>query len=531
MKITPPSRKLRRHLLAAIILGLTLAAGTAIWWNTRPATDADASTSKPGAPGSMGRGGGNRTQPVSVTEVKQTTMPQWLQAIGTVIARNQVTVRSRVDGELMRIAFNEGQMVKAGELLAEIDPRPFQVQLAQVSGQLARDQALLQNAELDLKRYRELWAKDSIARQQLDTQEALVRQYQGTVEVGKGAVDNARLQLGYARVVAPISGRVGLRNVDPGNLVRAGDANGIASIAQLQPITVVFAVPENHISAINRRLTAGEKLQVEAWDREQKNRLATGQLLTSDNQIDATTGTIKLKAEFANQDSALFPNQFVNVRLLLGTLENAIVVPVAAIQRGARGSFVYAVDAESTVRIVGVLPGASDGKLTAVSSELKPGERVVTDGTDRLRPGAKVEIITAEARAAAMAPPGGRGDRGGAKGDAAAPPQAAPPTPAPANPEAEKSPAAPAAKSSPPGGTGGKPTPPKPDATSPAAPAASASPTPGSNPWGEGEKPRWWDRVSPEVQQMLMKMSPEDRRDWLIKRREERERAAAAGAQ
>ncbi|HRE17723.1 MAG TPA: MdtA/MuxA family multidrug efflux RND transporter periplasmic adaptor subunit [Rhodocyclaceae bacterium] len=528
MKISPPSRKLRRHLLAVIVLGLILAAGVAIWWNTRPPADADATAAKTDAPGGMGRGGGNRTQPVSVAEVKQATMPQWLQAIGTVIARNQVIVRSRVDGELIRIAFKEGQLVKSGDLLAEIDPRPFQVQLAQISGQLARDQALLQNAELDLKRYRDLWAKDSIAKQQLDTQEALVRQYQGTVEAGKGAVENARLQLGYARVVAPISGRIGLRNVDPGNLVRASDANGLASIAQLQPITVVFAVPEHHIPSINKRLTAGETLKVEAWDREQKNLLATGQLLTTDNQIDATTGTIKLKAEFANKEGVLFPNQFVNARLLLGTLENATVVPVAAVQRGARGNFVYAVDAESTVRIVGVFPGASDGKVIAVGGDLQPGDRVVTDGTDRLRPGAKVEIITAEARAAAMAPPGGRGERGG-KTDAT---PAAPSTPTTAGTEPGKPPAvSPTAASvstpvlaapATPGSKAGL----KPEAAAPAAKGATA----GTNPWGEGEKPRWWDRVPPEIQEMLMKMSPEDRREWLIKRREERERAAAAAA-
>lgn len=498
MSSTPYKNKRRRNWIGALAIAAIVIAGGAIWWLTQPGET-------PAENPRSGRAGANRTQPVSVAEVRQTAMPQWLQAIGTVVARNQVTVRSRVDGELLRIAFKEGQMVKAGELLAEIDSRPFQVQVAQASGQLARDQALLQNAELDLKRYRELWAKDSIARQQVDTQEALVRQYQGTVEVNKGQLENARLQLAYARITAPISGRVGLRQVDPGNLVRAGDANGIVTIAQLQPISIVFAVPESHIVTINQRLGAGEALRVEAWDREQKNLLATGQLLTTDNQIDTATGTIKLKAELPNQDSRLFPNQFVNARLLLGTQENATVVPVAAVQRGAQGAFVYVVDAESTVRMVQVRPGTSDGKITAVEGELKPGDRVVTDGTDRLRPGAKVEVIAADARAAAMAPPGGRGERGGNRGGAAG-------LQAP-------SPTSPTSTSTTPADTGGKAAPPTPG----------ASGAPGGNPWGEGEKPRWWDRVSPEVQQMLMKMSPDERREWLAKRREERERAANGG--
>lgn len=519
-KLNKP-RKFRQHLIGALVVIALIGAGGAIWWQTRP----DETTTE--KPNGKGRPGGNRTQPVGVAEVKQTTMPQWLQAIGTVVARNQVTVRSRVDGELLKVAFTEGQMVKAGDLLAEIDPRPFQVALAQVSGQLARDQALLQNAELDLKRYRDLWAKDSIARQQLDTQEALVRQYQGTVEAVKGQVENAKLQLAYSRITAPIAGRVGLRQVDPGNLVRSGDTNGIASIAQLQPITVVFALPENHLPGINKRLAAGEALKVEAWDREQKNLLATGQLLTTDNQIDATTGTIKLKAEFANKDNALFPNQFVNARLLLGTLQDATVVPVAAVQRGARGSFVYTVDGESTVAMVNVFPGASDGKLIAVSGELKPGDRVVTDGTDRLRPGAKVEIITAEARAAMTAPPG----RGGAPAGPATTAGEAP-KPATAPTATGDKPAAPNAPASPPSTTA-----PTPEASKPAArtaapapekPAAATAPaSTAANPWGEGEKPRWWDKVPPEVQGKLMKMSPEERREWLIKRREERQRQAA----
>lgn len=499
----PARRRWRQHVIATLVIAVLGGAGAYVWVLTTQAPEAN--NDKAGGPGKRG---GNRVQPVLVAEAKETAMPQWLQAIGTVLARQQVTVRSRVDGTLIKVAFKEGQQVKEGDLLAEIDPRPFQIQLTQTSGQLTRDQALLQNAELDLKRYRELWAKDAIAKQQLDTQEALVRQYQGTVESDKGLVDNAKLQLSYARIVAPMSGRIGLRQVDPGNLVRASDANGLANIAQLQPITVIFALPENHLPGINKRLAAGQTLQVEAWDREQKNLLASGQLITTDNQIDTSTGTIKLKAEFTNKDGALFPNQFVNARLLLGTQENAIVVPVAAVQRGARGSFVYTVDAESTVAILPVFPGASDGKLIAVGGDLKAGDKVVIDGTDRLRPGAKVEIITAEQRAALTAPPGA-GTKGGENkgGDKVAE--------KPAEKPADKTPAAP--KPAAPGEN-------KPKATDTLAPAPTSA---SANPWGEGEKPRWWDKVPPEIRDKLMQMSPEERREWLIKRREERERQAA----
>mgnify|MGYP002364736311 FL=1 len=340
-------------------------------------------------------------------------VPIWLSAIGSAVPRNLVTVRARVDGLLLRVHFTEGQTVKAGQLLAEIDPAPFQAQLAQADGQLARDTAQLNNARLDLARYRDLWAKDSIAKQQLDTQEALVRQYEGAVQNDRGVVDNAKLQLGYTRVTAPASGRIGLRQVDPGNQIHAADANGLASIAQMQPMTVVFAVPEIQLPRISRRLADGDVLTVEAWDREQKNLLAKGRLLTTDNQIDAATGTIKLKAEFANADHQLFPNQFVNARLLLGMRKDATVVPAAAVLRGSQGSFVYTVDGESTVKSVPVTPGVADGDIVAVAGALKPGDKVVLDGGDKLRDGAKVEVVSAEQRRQGQAPaegkPGGRG--------------------------------------------------------------------------------------------------------------------------
>lgn len=386
---------------------------------------------RPGA-SPAGHGMGGRPQAVSVAEVKTADMPIWISALATAVPRNLVTVRSRVDGQLMSIRFREGQTVKAGELLAEIDPRAFQVQVMQAEGSLAKDTALLQNAQADLARYQELWAKDSIAKQQLDTQESLVRQYQGAVATDRGSLANAKLQLEYSRVTAPAPGRVGLRQVDPGNQVHASDTAGIVVIAQTQPMTLVFAVPEANLPALGRRLAAKEPVVVEAWDRGQKNRLAVGRLLTIDNLVDTATGTVKLKAEFANQDNSLFPNQFINARLLLGTQEGATVVPGAALLRGAKGAFVYTVDAEGTVSAVTVKPGPEDGGLVAVEGELKPGSRVVTDGADKLRDGIKVEVITAEARAKqAQAAQQGNGQRKPRRppGDRAAGPEGAPPLP------------------------------------------------------------------------------------------------------
>lgn len=383
---TVPRRSIARRV--GLVLAI-LAVLAALWWLFL----------KPSAPDQEHPGGGKRNGmgrviPVVAAVVKQGDMRVYLGGLGTVTPRNVVIVKTRVDGQLMRLAFEEGQHVKAGALLAEIDPRPFQVQLAQAEGQMARDQALLQNARIDLERYRTLFAQDSVAKQQLDTQASLVRQYEGAVKADQGQVDNARLQLAYARITAPIDGRVGLRQVDPGNMVRAADANGLVVITQLQPITVVFTLPEDNLPKVMGRLNSGEKLPVTALDREQKARLADGALLSVDNQIDAATGTVKLKAQFANRNEALFPNQFVNVRMLVDTRRNAVLTPTASIQRGAQGTYVYVVKQDNSVTVRPVKVGPADGENIAVEEGLAPGEQVVVDGADKLREGAKVELIT-----------------------------------------------------------------------------------------------------------------------------------------
>ena len=381
------------------LIGLLLLGGAGYWAWQRPVAEPAAPAGKPGA---------GRPFPVQAVVVKPGDIDITLAALGTVTARNTVTVKPRVDGQLVRINFREGERVKAGEVLAEIDSRPFQAQLDQVSGQLARDQALLANARLDLERYRGLLAKDSIAKQQVDVQEAQVRQYEGVVKADQALVDSAQLQLSFTKVTAPLAGRLGLRQVDVGNMVRSSDAAGLVVITQTQPINVLFTIPSDNFSPVVSRLRAGESLTVEAFERDGKAKLATGHLQTVDNQIDTATGTVKLKAEFANADDRLFPNQFVNVRLRVETRKEALLIPLAALQRGTKGSFVYVVGPESAVSVRPVVPGPASGDVVAIEQGLSAGEQVVTDGLDKLREGAKVEVTTPGA--------GSKGGEGKGKG-------------------------------------------------------------------------------------------------------------------
>lgn len=388
---------LRRPWFWLLLVALAAGGYWAIDFVRRPVT-AD------GARGS----GGERAIPVTVAAAARADVPVVLDALGTVTSLRTVTVRSRVDGQLLRVNFREGQTVKAGEVLAEIDPRPFQVQLEQAQGQLARDRALLENARLDLERYRTLVAQDAASAQQLDTQQALVRQYEGAVKTDQGQVDNARLQLAYARITAPFSGRLGLRLVDPGNLVRAGDANGLVTITQVQPIGVTFALPEKDLAPVLARYREGKPMTVQALDRDQRQVLASGRLTTLDNQIDLATGTLKMKAEFANADGALFPNQFVNARLRIDLLAGATVVPTAAVQRGAPGTYVYLLQPDGTVALRRIETGPVDGERIVVVRGLAPGDRVVIDGVDNLRDGARVEAIDKAEAAQAGAQPAAR---------------------------------------------------------------------------------------------------------------------------
>jgi len=394
---TPPRpQRARRLILFVLLVALLALAG---WWYLTRSSAPSQGAGPQGRPrpGAMGGAAAmaNMPTPVKVATAMSQDIPVYMRSLGTVTAYNVVTVRSRVQGELVEVAFKEGQTVKAGDLLARVDPRAFQVQLDQALGTQLQNQALLANARRDLARYQTLFKQDSIARQQLDTQAALVSQYEGTRKTDQAAVDSARLQLDYARITAPISGRLGLRQVDKGNLVSTSDTTGLVVITQTQPISVVFTLPETQLPDVVDQVRAGTSLVVEAYDRADTRRIATGVLETLDNQIDVATGTLRMKARFDNTDEALFPNQFVNVRLLVQTRQAATSIPTVAAQQGSSGSFVFVVKDDNTVEVRLVELGPIYRDRVAVNKGLANGERVVTEGTDRLRQGARVTVASA----------------------------------------------------------------------------------------------------------------------------------------
>lgn len=400
---SPEARKRRRIIGTVIAVLAMIALGLLAWRLTHQPAGGEAG-GPPGAaggparggPGGGGPGGGRRGAPattVGVATAEQTDIPVNIDALGTVVAAATATVRPQVSGVLQKIQFTEGQLVKAGQVLAVIDPRPFEMALLQARGQRQRDEAQLESARLTLTRYRTLLEQDSIARQEVDTQAALVKQLEGTVMTDRASEGVAQLNLSYTKVKAPISGRLGLRTVDIGNLVGSSDANGVAVITQLSPIDVEFTVPQDQVPALQGRIAQGAKLPATALDRTRTDTLASGSFIALDNQVDVQTGTVRAKARFTNTDNKLFPSQFVNLRLQLNTIENAVVVPVTALRHGANGDFVYVLNAkEKTVSQRAVTRGQATVDKVQILTGLKVGEQVITEGADRLRDGAKVTL-------------------------------------------------------------------------------------------------------------------------------------------
>ncbi|RLS35892.1 MAG: MdtA/MuxA family multidrug efflux RND transporter periplasmic adaptor subunit [Planctomycetota bacterium] len=412
---TPPSPEAvprRRRSWLPMLFWLLVAGGVggAVWHDPGLVDKARAFVSPP-APAVKGLAA--RVVPVTAVEARQADMDLFLNGLGSVNAFNTVTVRSRVEGELLRVAFTEGQAVEQGDLLAEIDPRSFEVELTQAEAQLARDEAALKATELDLERYESLADLKQITGQQIDAQRAIVRQAEAAVRITEALRENAQLRLTYCRIEAPIGGRIGLRLVDAGNMVRANDSAGLALIAQIHPIAVTFTIPQDEIVRVQRALAETGTLPVEAFNRDFQTRLATGTLSAIDNQVDPATGTVKLKAVFPNDDDALFPNQFVNARLLVETLHDTTLVPLAALQRGPDSAFLYVVQADSTVALRTVQPGQVQGDQVAITSGLEPGELVVTDGIDKLTNKAKVAVRGLKPPAAAEGKPAVEGRTAG----------------------------------------------------------------------------------------------------------------------
>ncbi|ELR4955215.1 multidrug efflux RND transporter subunit MdtA [Salmonella enterica] len=380
----------------AIAIGVVVAAAAFWFWHSR----SESLTAAPGvaaqAPHTAAGRRGMRYGPLAPVQAATATtqaVPRYLSGLGTVTAANTVTVRSRVDGQLIALHFQEGQQVNAGDLLAQIDPSQFKVALAQAQGQLAKDNATLANARRDLARYQQLAKSNLVSRQELDAQQAQVNELQGTITADEANVASAQLQLDWSRITAPVAGRVGLKQVDIGNQISSGDTAGIVVITQTHPIDLIFTLPESDIATVVQAQKAGKTLTVEAWDRTNSHKLSEGVLLSLDNQIDPTTGTIKIKARFTNQDDTLFPNQFVNARMLVDTEQNAVVVPAAAVQMGNEGHFVWVLNDENNVSKKRVKVGIQDNRNVVISAGLSAGDRVVTDGIDRLTEGAKVEVV------------------------------------------------------------------------------------------------------------------------------------------
>ncbi len=473
--VSPSDTRARRASPTVWMLVVALVVAGVWWYPTardRWLLPKEGEPSSGGPPGGSA-GGMPRGIPVSVVQARELDIRVTLSALGNVTALNTAVVRAKVDGELQAIRFIEGQQVQAGAVLAVIDPRPYELALQQAQGQLARDQASLRNAQLDLQRYQDLLAKDAIARQQVETQDALVKQLEGTVAADRALVDNARLQLSHTRVTAPISGRLGLKQVELGSLVRASDPAGLVTITQTQPMAVVFAVPDVHVPDIQRKLKAGQALPVSALDRDLKP-LAQGQVSATDNAIDPTTGTLKVKALLDNREGQLFPNQFAQVRMQLDVLPQRLAVPTQAVQRGNQGTFVVRVMPDQRTRLVKVRLLGSDGDWQAIApeGELRPGDAVVADGADRLRDGSRVDVINT----------------------------LDPPPPAPLPPPIAPKPAAPRAAT---------------------APAVAQAPAPAA-PAAAGDRPAWMDRLPPEVAAKVQAMSPEERRAFLQRMRERR---------